>query len=237
MNFVNQDLLLDAIQLNPESEIEVSYHSLTDKEGYWIVRNLFYNFPLFVEFAKLSPVFPSNDSYGLNCFFKQNLPYVQLRNLKWFVQKFEKEHLNPDDSAEGLVFDNYGNIFQQNKILASTPSLFPHSDSPLAPGLKPVIVSNLWLSEGDNGGTAFWKFKGNPYGNEDYIRYVNSLQNEVKPFENFEGDEFIEKLGESPAEYGTMTIYNPALLHSPVVNKNPDHLRWSQVLVGMKMPS
>jgi len=233
LTFINQELLIESIQLNPFSEIDIKYHEICDGCGYWIVKNLFKNFPLFVEVAKLSPIFNPTDEYGYNCFFKQNLPSFQLRNLKYFLKDFIKNNLNYE--CENLIFNDYGNLFKYGKITTQKTSLLPHSDISLTSNLKTIVASNIWLSEGFNGSTAFWKYKESLYSNEDYQNYASSFLNRYEMYDNYEGDSYLQKIGECPSEYGTMTLYDANLLHSPVINKDKNHLRWSYVLVGMEV--
>lgn len=231
LTFINKDVLIESIQLNPLSEIDINYHKICDGCGYWVIKNLFKNFPLFVEVSKLSPVINSTEEYGFNCFFKQNLPSLQLRNIKYFLTNFIRNNLNYN--YENLIFNDYGNLFKWGKITASKTSILPHSDTPIITKSKGILASNIWMSEGYNGGTAFWKYDGNLYSNSDYLNYVLSFKDSYSLYENYQGDSHLEKIGESPSEYGTVTLYDPNLLHSPVVNEDENHLRWSYVLIGM----
>lgn len=232
-NCINQEIMLECIELNPPSEIDITYHHIVDSCGYWVIRNLFKNFPLFVKVAKLSPVFQPTNQYGLNCFLKQTLPQVQLENIKRFLVNFTIDYLKTEFST--LTFSDYGNLFKYGKIKTQKVATLPHSDSFLDSNSKVIIASNIWLSKGNNGGTAFWRYKDSYYGNHNYLSYLSSIPNVMQNYDNYDGDEYLEKVGESPAEYGTMTIYNPNLLHSPVVTKDPNHLRWSYALIGMQL--
>lgn len=232
LNCIDQEIMLECIQLNYPEEINIQYYQIDENCGYWVVKDLFKNFPLFVEIAKLSPVFPPMSQYGLNCFLKQTLPSIQIENIKKFLTNFTFQYLNP--KCDFLTFSDYGNIFKYGKIQTQKVGMLPHADS-LNSNSKAIVAANLWLSEGNNGGTAFWKYKDNYYSNDNYLKYLASMPEKIRYYDNYEGDDYLEKIGECPAEYGTLTIYDPNLLHSPVITKDPNHLRWSYALIGLHL--
>jgi hypothetical protein len=105
----------------------------------------------------------------------------------------------------------------------------PHTD--VVDIFKNNIVANFWISDGDNGGTSFWEFDGNPIYSEDFSNYRNSIigDNYSDKYVNYSDDSRFKKLAQSENKFNTVVIYGGIQIHSPIVSNS---FRWSQVVMA-----
>ena len=129
-----------------------------------------------------------------------------------------------------MYHNDYGNLYQHGKVYCTMKSILPHTDGYLFS--ENFLVSNIWISDGDNGGTSFWKYKNHYTFVSEYNEVYKNLSNDKILYRNYEGDSNLLEVARSPAKYGTMTMYMANQFHSAFVNTDPKHIRWSYAIMS-----
>ncbi len=230
--YISDSFLEEATQINPLSEIRVRYKKYSDSHGYWIVENLFSNISSFVKLMELFPISSPVFGYNINPFFVQKVPTYFFDKIKHFIGLFCFDVLQTD-----VIFtDSFdrGNIYQHGKVKCTMSSILPHVD--YSQSSKNFLVSNIWLSEGYNGGTSFWKYKDQYVYFDQYSQIYENLPLDKVEYYNFETNDVFTEVERAPAEYGTMSMYMSNQFHSAYVNTDPNHLRWSYAIMSHQKP-
>ena len=229
MEIIDFNLLVEAIELNPSNEMRIEYNRYSESCGYWILKNVWRNFKKYIELSEKYPVFPPTESLDKNNpFFKQNLSPIQLYELQYRLidlnKEFFKFHIGTDISNTTNVYPSEINLN------CKYSSLIPHCD--ILEEDKDVLVSNIWVSDGYNGATRFWKYKDEYTVNNNLLEYFNTCEdlNKVVPYNNFSEKDGFVVVDESPAESGTISIYNGNQIHSAWIPPNLNHTRLSHVI-------
>jgi hypothetical protein len=230
MEIIDSNFLIEAIDINPKSEFDIKYYQYADNYGYWVIKNVWKNFKQYVELSEKIPAFPPTDCLdNNNPFFKQSIPRILVYDLEHSLFDLNKDFFKYEI---GTKTGRYSNIFLPNiKYPCKYFSLVPHTDIPFN-GFKNILVANIWISSGYNGKTTFWKFKDSYTLSDEYIKYKESIEDpqRIVLYENFSPKDGFEIVGESPAEQGTITVYNGNQLHSAWVPPDINHKRVSQVI-------
>jgi len=233
--FISQDLITSASELNLRDEMKVTYHPYSDDWGYWTIDNVFKNFD---DYVLLSSMFPGTPIYEpetkSNWFHKQYILSAQIQHYLQLLDDFNTQFVQKGILT--LYHTSWANVFRPEKdhsYLVPKRITYPHTDSSYE---NNAIVSSIWLNEEDNGGTSFWSWKGRQVAPvstyDEYETYMYSvIGSELIPFTNRESDGDWVKLAESPCSYGTIVVYTGAQYHSPTITDH-SRIRWSHLIAG-----
>lgn len=233
LNFkeINASTAYTDIQLNYYHDMEIEYHPYHDNWGYWVVKNIFKYPEKYANFFSNFPVFLNNETSKYNGFYKQIYPELLMNPLYEFVRYFNKCVLDHTRRIKILECISYSNIYFPNdrKPKFTLFNTTPHTD--VVDIFNNNIVANFWISNGDNGGTSFWEFEGNPIYSEDFSKYRNSIIDEESKdnYINYNNDSKFKKVAQSNNKFNSVVIYNGIQIHSPFVSNS---LRWSQVVMA-----
>lgn len=233
--FISQELITSAAELNHREDMVVEYHPYSDDWGYWTIDNVFKNFDDYVYLSSLSPCTPTYMPENMNNWFhKQYILSSQIQHYLQLLDDFNAEFVRKNIIT--LFHTSWANVFRPEKdhqYIVPKRITYPHTDSSLE---NNAVVSSIWLNEEENGGTSFWSWKGRlvaPVSTYDeYQEYVNTvIGNDPTPFVNHDTHGDWVKLAESPCNYSQVVVYTGAQYHSPTI---ADHskTRWSHLIAG-----
>lgn len=228
MEIVDSDFLMEAIELNSSNEMKLNYHKYSDECGYWILKNVWKNFNKYAELSEKYPIFPPTECINKNNpFFKQPISPIQLYEIKYKLLELNKIFFNYNIKEEYKISSN---VFIPNvKYPCKYSSLLPHCD---VYDRSDILVANIWVSNGYNGKTIFWKYRDSYKFTKKLIEYYYSLKNlnEIVLYENFSAKDGFEIVSESPTEFGSISIYNGNQIHSAWIPPDIQHKRLSHIV-------
>ena len=229
MELLDSDFVSNAIELNPLSEIKIKYHEYEQGYGYFILKNVWKNFNLYVELSEKFPAIgPSKNIDFNNPFLKQPIPKCQLNDFKYILLELNSHIFKYNLKNKNFTITS--NIFPAIiDYYCRYECIIPHCD---VENYNDILVSNIWLSDGYNGKTLFWKYKDSYTYTKNLYDYYLNIKNpqEIVKYKNFEENNDFKIVGESPCEFGTVTIYNGNQIHSAYVPEQISHNRVSHVV-------
>jgi hypothetical protein len=231
-NFISEELIKSASELNKKEDMSVKYHPYSDDWGYWTIDNVWKDFNSYIELSSHFPATPPYKKVNYsNWFHKQIILKESVDQLFSLMKIFNQEYIRKDV----LIFDyfTWANIFDRKKSYkVPRHNCYPHADTSIE---NNTVIFSYWLSPEPNGGTAFWKFDESYTLSEDdginYNTYLQQRGNEIVEFYNIDDDDRFQKVSQSPSNCGQIIVYTGAQYHSPVIDFNKD-TRWSHLMTG-----
>ena len=238
---VRKDCLGERL-VRPAEEWEFTYHG-----KYWIVRNAFRDLEQFKDILKCYPIEDMNNEPGVthpNPFIVHHIPYWIFFHISEEVRNFII--LNHFKTGKDFTLPNerlskWGNIFSRKDSRPLRHSNLPHVDFSGESG----FIANLWLTEHEPGetGTKIFSYYGDydergydfqydpkHHLHQQWLDHYGSGLDLLDGWKNFDADDMwkwkFKCIGYAPAEYGTMTIYNANIPHTPWIPDSVDY-RWS----------
>jgi hypothetical protein len=173
---------------------------------------------------ELMPYYSSKEKYNAANFMdKQPIFYPMIYDISEIFLEFVRSEVINRFNIEKDIFisDSFVNLWMPRKKYECVGrKLLPHVDIPKFGQNR--LVFQIWLSDGDNGSTKFWKFRDGSYtATEEFFEYQyrNSLNPNLnipqKIEKNFEGNEDFVEVGSCPAKKGTITVFFGNQYHTP----------------------
>lgn len=243
MKKISNKLIQNCTKLNPIHDVKLNYYRYGDNCGYWIIENLFENIDNLAKLMNLIPYYSPHEEYeNSNYMDKQPIFAPFSFTIGRVFNDFINYEIKKSHTIENNVFisDSFINLWMPRKKYSySKRKMLPHVD--VFDINQRRVVFQIWMSDGDNGSTKFWKFRDNSYtATRDFFEYQEKIfidQNYnfvYKSKKNFEGDSNFEEVESSPSKKGTVSVFLGNQYHSAYLPFSSKKFgkRWSYNLVS-----